>query len=396
MYKITPLTELQSRISRLQQLMADAKVPVALITQRIDLFYFSGTAQDGYLLVPFSGPPHLLIRKNLSRARRESNLESVEPLSGWDHLQSVILKAFPPTAGGRENGLEKSLGLELDVLPTNLYLRLGRLLPGINLVDISPAIKRVRAVKSPYEIELIRKAADLSEQMFSYARAILSEGITELQLASRLEAFVRSRGHQGAVRMRNFNQELFYGHVLSGKSGAVPTFFDGPTGGSGINPSYPLGAGYKPVVSGEPVLIDFVTVLEGYMVDQTRLFWLGNLPENLHRAYRLAQEITRSLIPLGAAGAGSRELYLHACMLSDNAGLGDYFMGHESKANFIGHGVGLELDELPVITGAVDFTLDEGMVFALEPKFVFPDQGAVGIEDTFVVRPHGLEQLTRG
>lgn len=395
MYRVTPLPELQARISRLQQLMAEDEVCAALIIQRADMFYFSGTAQDGYLLVPSSGPPRLMIRKSLPRARRESSLQLIEPLPGWDHLQSAILEAVPP--GGRAgSGMERKVGLELDVLPANLYLRLGKLLPGVNLVDISPVIKQVRAVKSPYEIELIRKAADLSEQMFSYAREVIAEGITELQLACRLEAFVRSRGHQGAVRLRNFNQELFYGHVLAGESGAVPTFFDGPTGGPGINPSYPLGAGNKPVAPGEPVLIDFVTVLEGYMVDQTRMFWLGNLPDNLHRGYRTAREINRCLIPLGAAGAGSRELYLCACALAERAGLDEYFMGHGSKVNFIGHGVGLELDELPVIARAVDFILEEGMVFTLEPKFIFPGQGAVGIEDTFVVRPHGLEQLTRG
>ena len=288
-----------------------------------------------------------------------------------------------------------NVGLELDVLPAKLFLRFGKLLPEMNLVDISPAIRQVRAVKSPYEIELIREGRRPLEQMFAHAGKIIREGITELELASRLEAFLRSRGHQGAVRMRNFNQEIFYGHVLSGGSGAVPSFFDGPTGGPGINISYPQGAGHKILANGEPVLVDFATVLEGYMVDQTRIFWLGDPPEDLQRAYRTAQEINRSLMPMGAAGAGSRELYLQASALAKQAGLEKFFMGYESKANFIGHGVGLELDEIPVIAPTVNYILEEGMVFALEPKFIFPGRGAVGIEDTFVVRSRGLEQLTR-
>lgn len=387
MFKVTPFHELQARISRLQQLMAEVEVSAALIIQRADLFYFSGTAQDGYLLVTSSGPPHLLIRKHLQRARRESSLELIEPLQSWDHLATTIFKVVPP--GGR-------VGLELDVLPADLYLQLCRLLPGLNLVDVSPAIKQVRAVKSPYEIELIRNAATLSEQVFSYAREIIEEGTTELQLSAQLESFARSRGHQGAVRLRAFNQELFYGHILAGESGTVPTFFNGPTGGPGTNPSYPQGAGSKQIAPGEPVLIDFVTVLEGYMVDQTRMFYLGNLPGNLQRAYRIALEINHRLALSGSAGTNSRELYFQALEIAGQAGLSDYFMGHTTKVSFIGHGVGLELDEFPVIARKVNFTLEEGMVFTLEPKFIFPDQGAVGIEDTFVVRTHGLQQLTRG
>lgn len=389
----TPLSELEERISRLQQAMARKEISAALIYQRADLFYFSGTAQEGYLLVPSRGQPRLLIRKYLPRAERESNLEVIEPLTGWEQLRTATLESLPPGAGGG-GGLKEKLGLELDVLPARLYLRLKKLLPELELVDLSPAIKQIRAIKSPYEIALLRRAATLSAKMFKLARKIIRPGLTELELASRLEAFLRSRGHQGAIRMRGFNQELFYGHLLAGESGALPSFFDGPTGGPGTNPSYPQGAGYRKLLPDEPILVDFVTVLGGYMVDQTRLLWMGNLPRELHRAYLTAREIIRSLVPLGTAGTDSRILYHRACQLADRAGLGDYFMGHDLKINFIGHGVGLELDELPVITPAINFTLREGMVFALEPKFIFPGRGAVGIEDTFLVSPAGLESLT--
>jgi Xaa-Pro aminopeptidase len=381
-----PLAELEQRIERLQEQMERQEIGGALVVQKADLFYFSGTAQNAHLFIPDRGEPVLLVKKSYPRARRESALRRVIELDGWSRLVETVK---PRLATGRK------IGLEMDILPASLYLRYQKMLAPAAIADISPAIRRVRAVKSPFELARLHAAAAVGEAVFRFAREILREGMTEVELSAQLEAFGRARGHQGFVRTRGFNQELFFGHVLSGESGAAASFFEGPTGGLGMNPSFPQGAGTKQIKRGEPVLIDYTTVIDGYLVDQTRIFCLGKLPPHLAEAHRTAIGINKTLASLGKAGADGRELYRRAAEMAQEAGLAPYFMGCEEKVGFIGHGVGLELDELPVIARNLECPLEEGMVVALEPKFIFPGEGAVGIEDTFVVRKHGLEQITR-
>lgn len=383
--ELTPLSELADRIGKLQKLMVSGEVGGALIVQRADLFYFTGTAQNAHLFIPARGEPKLLVKKNLYRARTESKLPRITEFQDWSQLAGIIKSEIPPSA---------RIGLELDVVPAAQYIRYQKMLAPTEISDISPLVRRVRAVKTPYEIKQLHVSAALGEAVFTFAREILSAGITEVEFAAKLEAFARSKGHQGAVRMRGFNQELFYGHIMAGESATTLSFFDGPTGGPGLNPSYPQGAGSKRIGRNEPVLVDYVTVYNGYMVDQTRIFCLGSLPAPMLKAYQTALQIMEALIRAGKAGSNGRDLYLRAEEIAQRAGIESHFMGYEETVSFIGHGVGLELDELPVIARGLDFPLEEGMVFALEPKFIFPGEGVVGIEDTYVVRSEGLEQIT--
>jgi Xaa-Pro dipeptidase len=379
------MAELLERIAKLQGLMEPHGIDLALIVQRADLFYFSGTAQNAHLLVPVHGEPVLVVKKNLERARQESGLPRVEPFEGWSKLAAAVISMTGGTG---------KIGLELDVLPAAHYLRYQKLLAPHETADISNLIRQIRSVKSPAEIKLQQEAACLSKAVFTFAREIIREGMMEVELAAQLESFARSRGHQGAVRMRGFNQELFFGHVMAGESATVVSFFDGPTGGPGLNASYPQGAGGRVLGRNEPILIDYVTVLGGYMVDQTRIFCIGKLPPPLEEAYHTALKIREALGALGKPGTRCSELYQRAEELAGNAGLKNHFMGYTEKVRFIGHGVGIELDELPVIAHGVETVLEEGMVFALEPKFVFPGQGVVGVEDTFVVGKDSLVQIT--
>lgn len=382
---MTPLEELQSRINKLQAAMREKEIGGALIIQRADLFYFSGTGQNGHLFVPAEGEPTLIIKKSLPRAQQESALKNIVPFSGWETLMDIISQSAPESS---------PVGLELDVLPTSLYFRYQEKLKNYRLVDISSLIRRVRSVKSNYEIGQMVEAARLSESVFNHAREIIREGLTEVELSAHLEFHARTMGHQGAIRMRGFNQEQYYGHVLTGENSAAITFFDGPTGGSGLNPSYPQGAGAAVIRENEPILIDFVTVLRGYLVDQTRIFCVGELPPHLHEAHRQAVRIRDALAEMGKPGVACSDLYKKAEEMANEGGLANHFMGYVERVNFIGHGVGIELDELPIIAPGYNHPLEEGMVFALEPKFIFPAEGTVGIEDVFVVGCDRLEQLT--
>ncbi len=382
---MTPYEELEKRLKKLQAALQANDLSGALLVQRADLFYFSGTAQNAQLYVPAEGDPILMVKKSLARAREESALERILPFEGWDKLISLIKAKTPPGT---------KIGLECDVLPANLYFRYQKMLADYCISDLSKQIRQIRAVKSPYELGLMKNAARVGEAVFNHALEVIKPGMQEVDLAGRLEYHARTLGHQGAVRMRGFNQELYFGHILSGDNAAAISFFDGPTGGSGLNPSYPQGAGAKVIQRHEPILVDFVSVLDGYMVDQTRIFCIGEPPLHLHEAYRQAVLIKETLSRLGKAGCDGSSLYARAEKMVAQAGLTNHFMGYVEKVNFVGHGVGLELDELPVIAAGFKQPLEEGMVFALEPKFIFPGEGTVGIEDTFAVGKKGLQQIT--
>lgn len=381
----TPLSELENRASLLQDMMKRKDLDGAIIIQNADLFYFAGTTQRSHLLIPSVGEPTLMVRKNYERAIRETSLKNA--------FRFTNLKELPKMLENLAGHKVKRIGFELDVLPANLLFYYQRILDPIQIVDVSNLIRQVRGVKSAYEIEIMQNAAQLNHTMFSHVKEFLREGITEVEFASKLEAVYRQGGHQCYIRMRGFNLEIVYGHMMSGWNLAVPSFFDGPTGGSGLNPSFPQGAGFKRIERNEPVMVDYVGVLDGYMVDQARIFCIGQLNPRMLYAYNVAIEIQEMVKEMAKPGVLCSEIYEAALRSADKHGLNANFMGYPEPVAFIGHGLGIELDELPIIARGFKVPLEEGMVFALEPKFVFPE-GAVGIENTLVVTPKGLKNLT--
>lgn len=382
----TPLKEIQDRIGKLQSAMREKGLDAALIVQRADLFYLSGTGQDAHLFVPAEGSALLMVRKSFERAREESPLEAVSPVSRLSDIKEPVMSSL---SGGL-----KSLGMELDVLPVNNFRLYEELFPGVRIVDVSPLVKAVRMIKSSYELELMRVAARLDYAMFSHVRHVLKEGMSEMEFAGLLEGMLRKNGHQGLIRVRGFNQECAYGHIMSGPNLAVPSSSVGPTGGAGPNASMPQGAGHRIIRRREPVMIDYVAAVDGYIVDQSRTFFLGHADEKFRRVHALALEIQETIAREGLPGTLAGDLYDHAIEIARGAGPDWHFMGYPQPVPFVGHGVGMELDEWPVIGRNAGFVLQEGMVIALEPKFILPGEGLAGIENCFVVGVDGLEKLT--
>lgn len=388
--RLTPASEIKSRIEKLQNKLEEQEINAALIVQSADLFYFSGIFQNAYLYIPSSGKPVMFVRRDYERARQSAPLEHVERLESLKKLPSFLLECGFVSKG--------TLGLELDVLPTATYLYYLKLFKNsgldCNVKDCSGIIREMRSIKSPYEIEITREVADMMISAFQEVPNLLEVGKSEVELAGRLEAILRQKGHQGLVRVRGFNQEFFYGHFLTGVSGGVPSYFDGPVGGPGLNLAFPFGTSEKVLQRNEPVLVDYVGAKEGYVVDMTRVFVVGELPAKLVKAYELAVQIQEAVVKKAGPGAVCGELYELAVEKAKEFGLAENFMGYPHPVSFVGHGVGLELNELPVLAYGVQEQLKEGMIFALEPKFVFPDEGAVGIENTFLVTTGGVKKLT--
>ncbi len=381
----TPKSELDARITRLQTGLREQDVEGAFITQNADMFYFSGTIQRAHLFIPAEGKPMLFVIKSMERARSESFLDCIIDLAHLQDLRGIL--------NDYGYGSLKTIGLEGDVLPFNVYRRYEKLFSPAKAVDISSLIRSVRMVKSPYELELVREAGKMASEIMAFVRENLRAGIAEFQIVGMIEKFSREKGHPGFMRTRGFNQELVPVLLLSGPGGGVPSYANGPLGGSGATTAFPYGPSNRVIGRDEPVIVDYEAWVGGYMANMTRTFCVGRLPGYLERAYQVAVEIQELLKDLGKPGMKCEELFEKAREKVRKYGLSDHFMGMHRPVAFIGHGVGLEVDEWPVIAPGMATPLVEGMVIALEPKFVFP-KGAVGIENTFVVGKQGLENLT--
>jgi len=382
-----PATELNNRIALLQERLSRNNIDAALILQSSDLYYFSGTTQQGHLYVPVDAPPILMVRKSIDRTNAESNLDTILPLSGLSQLRTIL----------KDNGCKtpQTLGMELDVLPVNLYHKYRDLFDESRIVDASHDIRMIRSVKSRFEIDRITQAAAFSDRVASYVKEELHEGITEVELAGKLEARARKLGHQGMVRMRLWGSEMFYGHLMSGETAAVPSSLASPTGGAAMSAALSQGPGFKKIQRHEPILFDYVFAYKGYLSDHTRIFSIGSLPDGMFNAHRTMLDLQAMLKKKMLPGTPAGDIYDMAMAFVDQSGYGDFFMGAEKqRIRFIGHGVGLELDEYPFLAKGQQTRLQENMVIALEPKLVFPGKGVVGVENTHVVAPDGLKQLT--
>ena len=386
--RITPATELHNRINNLQNEMHTQEIDAVLIMQNADLFYFTGSIQQGLLYVPADAEPVYMVRKDHSRARMESGLKNVVPFRSPKDIVGVLA----------DHGLKlpANVGMEFDVLPVSTYKRFEKVLGDCRVADAAHAIRTVRAVKSEYEISILKDAALLLGRAHRRAKEVIREGVTDFEVAAELEYEMRKAGHQGMVRMRGFNSELFYGHVFSGSDAAVPTYSDTPLGGMGVSPSFPQGASYKSIKANEPIVVDLGGVFDGYIVDQTRMFCVGGLSEELMKAFEDMRAIQTHAKTIAVPGATWGGVYESCIEMAASMGYADHFMGAKgAQVSFIGHGVGVELDEYPFIArGFNDYELKENMVFAFEPKAVYPGVGAVGIENTFWVAEGGLKHLT--
>lgn len=374
--------ECRHRLALFRGALAAEGLDGALLLWATDVYYLAGTRQNGALWVPAQGEPVLLVKRSLSRARAESPLADVRPFPPPQDLGAVV-------------GGARRVGLALDVVPVAIHQLWSRALPGAELVDVAPALRRQRSAKSPWEIDRLRAAGRLLAGVFAELPRLLGPGMREVDLAAEIEARLRRAGSEGGPRVRGFNQEVFMGVAVAGASAEVASSFDGAVTGGGLSPSSPLGASRAIIPPGAPVIVDYTAMLEGYCVDMTRTAVCGRLAPELARAFGVALSIQDEVARLLRPGSVPSRLHARALEMAGAAGLGAFFMGPRgAQVRFVGHGVGLELDELPVLAPGFDEPLRPGETLAVEPKFVLPGLGAVGIENTWAVTEGGGERLT--
>lgn len=377
-----PASEIKGRIARIQEELLKKEIDGLLVIQRVDLFYFSGTAQNGFLFIPSEGSPLLMIKKYMPRAKEESSLDQIVEIHSVKEVPGLIQDLC--------GHLPRRLGFELDVIPVKDFHFYQTLFPKVDCVDASHLILTLRSRKSFWEIEQIEKTAQLSRKTFEYMKTIIKPGLTEMEFSGLFEAYARTLGHGGKMRVRDYQTEGYPWHVLSGKSGAMIGLLDSPASGEGTSPAFPCGAGHKPLALNEPIMVDLTSVLNGYHTDETRMFAIGSMPDKAMQASRAVIEIHNAVLEKAKAGIPVKALFDHAHHLAETLGYGDSYLGPPGyKVHFIAHGIGLELIEPPVIAKGKEDILEPGMTFALEPKMVFEGEFCVGVESVFRITESG-------
>jgi Xaa-Pro dipeptidase len=382
-----PADEIDRRIAAFQAGLRRGGVDGALIVQSADLVYLSGTAQNAHLVVPAEGDPLLLVRRDFERARDESALRRIEPFAS--------LRGLPAALASTGLGERARLGLELDVLPAASYLRYRELLPGADLVDCMPALWSARSRKSAWELARIGAACEQTRLAMELAPELLVPGRLECDVLSELGHHMRLHGHEGTIRFRGINSEFLYGQVLSGENGAVPGPTDTPLHGPGLSSAQGRGPSRRALRDGDVVLIDLSGLSEGYVSDQTRTFFVGRADPALLAAYDTCRRMLAECAALLRPGTAGSAVYERAAEIAAEAGYAERFMGAgDGRVRFVGHCIGLELNEPPYLAHGYGQPLEEGNVAAIEPKLAFPGLGAVGVENSYLVGPSGPVQLT--
>ena len=384
---VLPGSEAENRMQRLQKWMQKVSVDAVFILQNADLYYFSGTIQSGLFCIPCDGDPAYLVKKSPTRAKQECPWDRVIPISRLEEAPGILESAgIRPLA---------KIGLEMDVLPAAYYLKFAGLFPQAEFADASGAIRTIRMIKSPYEIGQIESAARMLLKTWEQLPAWIRPGATELEMLAQAEQFLRLQGHQGIQRTRGFNYEVGYGAFSAGANACVPTSFPGSTGFVGLYPAISNTGSERRLVPEEPLLVDICGGYGGYLADAARTYAIGGLAQDMREAHSLVLELNHEIEAMLKPGAECGKICDHAFGKAERSLYRDRFMGiGDNRMRYIGHGVGLELDELPVLASGSSVKLEPGMTLAIEPKIFFPDRGGVGIENMYRITDTGFEKLT--
>jgi len=387
MIKKVPLTELKNRMRyfRIRMDISNPHWEIVVIFSKINLYYFTGTMQDGMLIIPKHGEATFWVRRSYERALDESLFSRIESMNSFRDASRSICE------------LPDTVYLETEVVPLALFKRFQKYFPFKNVKSVDAQICAVRAVKSEYELLLTREAGKIDRHLMEdIVPETLREGMSEVDLATELFSAVVEEGHDGISRFRMFEVEMFLGNVCFGESSIYPTYFDGPGGSYGMSPAVPLiGSRDRKLRKGDLVFIDAGCGVEGYNTDKTTTYMFGAfLPQHAIDIHNKCVDIQNEAAEMLKPGAIPSEIYNTIMSNLDEEFLQNFMGFGERKVKFIGHGVGLQFDETPVIAEGFDDPIQEGMVFALEPKKGIENIGMVGIENTFIVTAKGGECIT--
>lgn len=373
--------ELELKWRRIQQAMRQEEADGCLLTMNMNLYYVSGQVFNGYFYLPAEGRPYWFVKRlTVPETNQVHVIRKPEQIP--DFFRDLNL-AMP-----------RKLLLEADELSYNECIRLQHVFRAEATGNASALIRHIRMIKTPWEIEQMRISAKRHEAVYREIPACYRPGMRDVELQIEIEKRMRMHGSLGYFRAFGSNMDIFMGSLLAGENAGEPSPFDFALGGTGMHASGPLGANGTLLEEGTTVMADMSGNYTAYQTDMTRVFSIGKLPDRAYRVHRVALEIQARMERTAKPGVSCAELYRDALAMAGQEGLKDCFMGTHLQAKFVGHGVGLEINELPVLTTRSKDILQPGMTFAFEPKFVLAGIGAVGIENTFLVTDSGVEKMT--
>ena len=372
---ILPGDESNRRLERVRAAMASHGISAGLVSGNVSKFYLTGRVFVGWILITADAVTYYV--------RRPVELRG----------ENVVYVRKPEEIdfGCVPDGI---LGLELDTAIYSTVERLSKAAGVKSPANLSVALRDARSVKTPMEIELIAQSGRMQESVYRRIPGLYRPGMSDLEFQIEIEHLSRLSGCLGQFRIAGDSMELFMGNVIAGDNADNPTPYDFAMGGAGADPSLPVGADGTVITTGMTVMVDVNGNYTGYMTDMTRVYKAGDISQLAEKAHHCSMEILRALEKMGVPGKKTSEMYETAERIVKDHDLHAYFMGHRQHAGFIGHGVGIEINEAPVIAPRSRDVLAEGNVIAIEPKFVVPGTGAVGVENTYVVTASGLKCLT--
>ena len=382
-----PIKELNSRIERFRKQM-DYDHPTWEITavfSKINIYYFTGTMQEGVLFIPRHEEAVFWVRRSYERAAEESLFPVIKPMESYRDA-AVTMKNLPDT-----------VYLEKEIVPIAMLQRFQKYFPFSVIESADLQIGKVRSIKSSYEMALMEESGKIHQLVTEeLVPGLLMEGMSEMEFFTELYSLLIHQGHHGVARFGMFDTESILGQIAFGESSIYPTSFNGPGGNYGMSPAVPIhGSRNRKLRKGDLVFVDTGCGVEGYHTDKTMTYMYGkSLPDEVIQIHLQCVEIQNKIAAMLKPGAIPSVIY-NEILNELSPEFLENFMGFGTrKVKFLGHGIGLTIDELPVIANGFDEPIREGMVFAVEPKKGIPHIGMVGIENTFVVSPQGGRNIT--
>lgn len=382
-YNTTLSDDLVVRRSRLQNEMQKSGIDACILTTSVNVFYMVGGIYNGYYYLPADGKPIHFIKRaidfqldNVTHIRKPEQIAEELQKAGIN-LPSKVLLEIDALSFTDANRLMSSLGLGTEAIS-----------------NASVLLRRLRSVKSEFELQQVRLCAARHVEVYKQVPSIYKPGMTDLDLQFEIEFLMRKHGSLGIFRSYGANMDIYMGSLLVGENAESPSPFDFALGGKGGSSILPLGACGEQIKPGDAIMIDMAGNYSPWMTDMTRVFSVGKISDLAYKAHNVSAEIHQEIVSKAKNGIPCADLYNLAIEIVSKNGLDDYFMGTKQQAKFIGHGVGLEINEPPVLAPRSKELLLTNTVFALEPKFVIPEVGAVGYENTYLVKEDGLENLT--
>ena len=373
--------ELKNRKSNIRNLFDEYGIDAVLLTCNMSLLYVSGRIISGYIYLSRDADLMFVKRPNNINGQGIFNIRKPE------QIPDILKDAGIP--------MPATLALEGDELTFREYNRLAACFPDTRILPVATQIiHKVRTIKSNLELDIFRRTGLAHTKAYNRIPSLFRPGMTDVGLSIEIERAMRQEGMLGQIRIFGQSMELFMGSLLAGDNAAAPSPYDFALGGAGTDVSLPVGANGTPLLEGHSLMVDIGGNLNGYLSDMSRAYSVGPLPDYAYAAHEACLAVQKAFEENARPGAIAEDLYHMALEIVSKAGFADYFMGTIQKAGFIGHGIGLELNEQPVFAPRSKTRLESGMVFALEPKIVLPNVGPVGIENSWIVNPDNLERIT--